>query len=359
MRTVDTGGTCGVNHVVIEADGRVRVLDIQDEGLQSVRDVFVTDENRDADYISKRLCTLSASDVAFAATSESASASTKAFVASLGGDGLELFMCVHEKGELLHASGVYQENRFLVERGCGKVYGPVVLRAQLLGSSRSSPTDDPVQVRASNAFDVAEVFIKAKGRSVDSMFGGWVPATPQNRGPFNVLHQAANGGSYERVKNIVLEGSIDINQGSPEGYTPLILATDGGHSRVVKFLVHHGAVVTTDADDGITALHLSAKNGHADIMSLLLEGGAGIGLSSATRGGYVPLHLAALCGNVESLNLLLGAGASVHDRLADGATALYLASETACVKAVRVLLASNAHPLVKTAAGHTPLDVAA
>lgn len=42
--------------------------------------------------------------------------------------------------------------------------------------------------------------------------------------PGNDLHDAAIDGSVRRAKKILLSGSIDINEGDPDGWTPLMCA---------------------------------------------------------------------------------------------------------------------------------------
>ncbi|CAN0138924.1 unnamed protein product, partial [Ectocarpus sp. 12 AP-2014] len=81
------------------------------------------------------------------------------------------------------------------------------------------------------------------------------------RGPTNQLHKAAYHGSADRVDALLSTGSLDINQGNPKGWTPLMLATEKGHSRVAKSLLEKGANVSVVGDGGFTALLASAQGG--------------------------------------------------------------------------------------------------
>ncbi|CAN0526946.1 unnamed protein product [Ectocarpus sp. 12 AP-2014] len=184
------------------------------------------------------------------------------------------------------------------------------------------------------------------------------PVAQYPRGPWTALHSAANDGSFERVFGIVSSGSIQINQGSPEGWTPLMLAADGGHSRIVSFLLNRGAIARIMGDEGVTALHVSAKNGHVVVTLMLIRAGVDVGLSCFSSGGYTPLHLAAQNGRCAVMEVLIYAGADVDPCLEEGATAMYLAAERGHLRAVKILLANKADPMIATIEGYVPLDVA-
>ncbi|AAK14613.1 unnamed protein product [Ectocarpus sp. 4 AP-2014] len=184
------------------------------------------------------------------------------------------------------------------------------------------------------------------------------PFVQHPRGPWTALHSAANHGSFEQVFGIVSSGSVQINQGSPEGWTPLMLAADGGYSRIVSFLLNKGAIARIMGDEGVTALHVSAKNGHVLVSIMLIRAGVDVGLSCSRSGGYTPLHLAAQHGRCAVMEVLMYAGADVDRCLEDGATSMYLAAERGQLRAVEILLANKADPMLATMEGYVPLDVA-
>ncbi len=83
--------------------------------------------------------------------------------------------------------------------------------------------------------------------------------TPAEMPEYNGLHQAARAGSTERTLALLSSGSIDINQGSPQGVTPLMVAALKGYASIVRILLNHKADVSLiDDEDGCTALHMSA-----------------------------------------------------------------------------------------------------
>lgn len=184
------------------------------------------------------------------------------------------------------------------------------------------------------------------------------PSEQCPRGPWNALHEAANEGSFQRVFSVVSTRSIEINQGSPKGYTPLMLASDRGHGVIVRYLLESGAIATAIGDNGATALHVAAKHDHVDVAIMLLAAGADVGVSSECSGGFTPLHLAAQCGRWRVMQVLIRADADVDARLTDGATAMYLAAEAGKLEAVKVLLLYEARVSLTTERGATPLDMA-
>ena len=76
-------------------------------------------------------------------------------------------------------------------------------------------------------------------------------------------------------KNDYEEAHLDINEGyGQDGYTPLILAAQGGHSDCVLSLVKEGANVYTETPTyHTTALMTAAFNGHIEVVKILAEFG--------------------------------------------------------------------------------------
>lgn len=64
------------------------------------------------------------------------------------------------------------------------------------------------------------------------------PSLAWPRGPRNELHLATRAGSIERTVALLSDGSVDIDQGTPEGYTPLMLTTANGHVHIVRILLN-------------------------------------------------------------------------------------------------------------------------
>lgn len=92
----------------------------------------------------------------------------------------------------------------------------------------------------------------------------------------NPLQLAAFNGSDERTISLLSSGrvGVDINQGTTEGWTPLMISANEGHTHVVRILLRKGADITLADTDGFTALHFYGDNGHQAVTKLLIKAGA-------------------------------------------------------------------------------------
>lgn len=163
--------------------------------------------------------------------------------------------------------------------------------------------------------------------------------------PVNELHLAAYRDSVKQTVALLSSGLLGIDQGDPQGWSPLMYCAFYGSPQVAQVLVNGGANVSTAADDGATALHLSSQEGHLYVTRLLLKSGAD--LEALNSDGVTPLYLASEHGRVAVLSALIEAGANPDARASDdGRTPLYMAADRGHAGAVRVLLQANANALL-------------
>lgn len=160
---------------------------------------------------------------------------------------------------------------------------------------------------------------------------------------FTSLHHAAAEGSTERTFALLNTGSINIDQGDVNGWTPLMLAAFRGHSRVVRILMNRGASVSVGSDSGFTALHSSAQEGHIAVSTLLVK--AGVDLDAADFKGSTPLHVAVANGHWQVVQVLAEAGANPNSHKV-GFTPLFLAARFGHLEVVKQLLRASADPLL-------------
>ena len=108
--------------------------------------------------------------------------------------------------------------------------------------------------------------------------------------------------------------------------------------------------------DGFTPLHLACYFGRAEVAELLLEAGAHANAVAGNASRLQPLHSAVASRKREIVESLLRNGASVNARQAGGHTALHAAAMHGDLDTVRLLLGYGADPLQADEEGRTPLD---
>lgn len=123
------------------------------------------------------------------------------------------------------------------------------------------------------------------------------------------LYEASTLGRAGRLKTILGQSRLRVNEPGPEGFTPLGLAAFFGQADAVKVLLDHGASVN-DRDRsrfGNTALDAAVSANHADVVRVLLLAGADPNVRDSAD--YTPLHKAAANGNAAIARMLLERGA--------------------------------------------------
>ena len=135
------------------------------------------------------------------------------------------------------------------------------------------------------------------------------------------LYIAAMQGNLDKVKELVTEGHVNIN--NMENYkpnSPLFIASLVGHIGVVDFLLKNGANVNYANKIGVTPLYAASSTNKDEIVKMLLENGADV--DKADNIGRTPLWLASNYGNVKVVSLLLDHGANIYKADNEGQTPL-------------------------------------
>ena len=219
----------------------------------------------------------------------------------------------------------------------------------------------------------------------------------ERRGQTALMWAAAEGNAA--VVELLLAAGADIHATlESSGFTPLFFAVREGRADVVRLLLKAGANVNDTLQpkrvngkgprSGTSPLVLAVENGHFELALALLEAGAD---PNDQRSGYTPLHVLSWVrkpvrgdgddgdpppigsGNLSSLQFvskLVEHGADVNARLKTGrggagsfskvgATPFLLASSTADVAFMRLLVKLGADPLLPNRDNCTPLMVAA
>ncbi|CAM9872799.1 unnamed protein product [Ectocarpus fasciculatus] len=210
----------------------------------------------------------------------------------------------------------------------------------------------------------------------------WIPDGYTN------LHAAAFDNDASKLTDTLLSsGSTDIDRGTPQGRTPLMIAASvtkmlvnaganleaaglrggwtplmaaayQGHSQVVGILLNKGADFSIVDKWGDTALITSALYGHVAVTRMLVNAGADLE-TAGLRGGWTPLMAAAYKGHSQVVGILLNKGAdfSVVDKWGD--TALITSARWGHVAVTRMLVNAGADLETADQQGWTPLVIAA
>lgn len=233
---------------------------------------------------------------------------------------------------------------------------------------------------------------------VQALLGAGAKLDATDRKGQTALMWAADDGNAAVVELLVKAGA-DVHARLKSGFTPLLFAAREGRIEVVRILLKAGvdaneAIQTerktggTTPGNGVSALSLATENGHFQLAAELPKAGAD---PDDQRSGFTPLHRLSWVrkpnrgddpdgqppptgsGNLNSLQFareLVKCGADVNMRLErgtsgggklgmPGATPFLLASRTADLPYMRLLVELGADPLIANKDGCTPLMAAA
>ena len=189
--------------------------------------------------------------------------------------------------------------------------------------------------------------------------GGTVTGGNTVMGGMTALLFAAREGHLDAVRALVAAGA-DVNQLSAgEHSSPLVIAVSNAHYEVGQFLVDHGADPNLANVDGLTPLYatidmqyapvswapnpltVQEKVSHLDLMKSLLAHGANPNVKLTRKLWFRPTSH-----NQQWISTV-------------GTTPFWRAAQGTDVPAMRALFAAGADPKIASAAGTTPLMVAA
>jgi ankyrin repeat protein len=139
------------------------------------------------------------------------------------------------------------------------------------------------------------------------------------------VFEAAALGDTARLSELLAADPDLVNGWSPDGFSPLQLASFFRQPGAVRLLLEAGAETDAVAKNElrVTALHSACAARQTEIARLLLEHGADP--NAQQQGGYRPLHAAAQHGDVDLARRLLEHGADPELGKDDGETPRALA----------------------------------
>jgi uncharacterized protein len=141
------------------------------------------------------------------------------------------------------------------------------------------------------------------------------------------LFEAASLGDADRVKEFVELDPDSVNHYSPDGFTPLGLASFFRQFDTALLLLDLNADpdIPSNNQMKVTPLHSACAVSDHEIAELLIRRKAGVNVRQMN--GITPLHSAAHNGHTQLAELLISHGADMHARTDDGKTPLEMAVE--------------------------------
>ena len=116
--------------------------------------------------------------------------------------------------------------------------------------------------------------------------------------------QAASGGGYKEIVQLLLEKGADIHtQADNFGDNALQAASGEGHKEIVPLLLEKGAKVNKQGGYYNNALQAPSAEGHYQVVQLLLKNGAEINMQGGAYGSA--LRAASVRGHLQIVQLLL------------------------------------------------------
>ena len=104
---------------------------------------------------------------------------------------------------------------------------------------------------------------------------------------------------YVQVRNLIL-GGANVNDRTPQKYTPLHIAASRGYAVIVSVLLREGADYNALDTELNNALHLAVREGHLEVCRVLLTESR-IDAEAMNLKGQNPLHYLARYENCANL----------------------------------------------------------
>lgn len=138
------------------------------------------------------------------------------------------------------------------------------------------------------------------------------------------LFSAINDGDFGAAIDAV-EGGAGVNEFSPDGFSPLMVAAYRGHRDIAEYLIGMGADVNLPNDVGALPMHYAAVGGSLPVAEILFLNGAQLDAPVYEDLAWTELHFASFSGNEDVFEFLVGCGSNHKIKDAQG----YLPQEVA------------------------------
>jgi len=200
----------------------------------------------------------------------------------------------------------------------------------------------------------------------------------------SLLQIAAANGATSIARLLLEKGAATEANGGFNHETPLLRAINAGHTDIAELLIAHNARVNAMNENGETPLRLALELHNSKIVKLLRARGGMLAvanpvftavdradlamlqrllaqhptvLTTADKGGWMPIHSAALLGRLSVITFLLDHGAAIDREDIRGFTPLHLAVKSGKIPTASLLIEKGAK--IDVGSFLTPLMLAA
>ena len=169
------------------------------------------------------------------------------------------------------------------------------------------------------------------------------------------LHHLVKTYHHELVKFLVNSGA-DVQALNCDGESALLLAAKLDYTLAAVNLIEVGADVDRQDNDGNTPLSVASKRGNGELCCELLHYGAKV---DDTTSFFTCVCNAVKAGDVRLLGRIISIGASINERDKNGSSALHVALTYQSVETAEWIVEHGGDISLASAAGITPLHLAA
>lgn len=173
------------------------------------------------------------------------------------------------------------------------------------------------------------------------------------------LFDAIQKGNLTKVKELVEENGLLVNENMSNGIMPLFFAANTDKTEIVEYLLANGADVNfilLDDYYGITPLISAIINGNLEMVKMLQQYGANILYQTKLGENY--LHFAAATKNIEVAKYLIDCGIDVNAVKSGNLTPLHITAIYGTVDMAKFLIENGANLEIKSTDGGAPLHFA-
>jgi ankyrin repeat protein len=171
--------------------------------------------------------------------------------------------------------------------------------------------------------------------------------------PVEALLDAADAGDIDRLRELLGEGGVGVNDVGEGSWTALLYASRAGNVALINFLLDAGATIDQARSNGCTPLYIASQFGHVEAVKALIKAHAT--LNKGDNVGTTPIYVASHMGKLEVVKALIKAKATVDLAIENGATPLFIASQNGHLLIIKALIKAKAAINQAINDGRTPI----